>query len=189
MSPPESSDNGEETWEREICTEQRDFCDVRAFDRDNGELWIFKVQLIEVLFHLIYSRWFSATTQRLRQQPELGRAGGSDNEFSFGPQQIRARARLGSAAVWISEPCSAQGGAGRGWGGGCCSLQLSESQENHLKMMLTVFRGGINPQLKQSGKFGQPWAAVPSPALLLHRSWGRASRAKLGVTGLQLQLA
>lgn len=34
------------------------FCNVRVFDRDNGELWIFKVQLIEVLFHLIYSRWF-----------------------------------------------------------------------------------------------------------------------------------
>lgn len=31
------------------------------------------------------------------------------NEFSFGPQQIRAQARLGSAAVWIPEPCSAQG--------------------------------------------------------------------------------
>lgn len=54
------------------------FCNVRVFDRDNGELWIFKVQLIEVLFHLIYSRWFSATTQRLRQQPELRRAGGSE---------------------------------------------------------------------------------------------------------------
>lgn len=31
------------------------------------------------------------------------------NEFSFGPQQIRARARLGSAALWIPEPRSAQG--------------------------------------------------------------------------------
>lgn len=73
-----SSDNGGETWETEICTKQRHFCNVRVFDRDNGELWIFNVQLIEVLFHLIYSRWFSATTQRLRQQPELQHAGVSE---------------------------------------------------------------------------------------------------------------
>lgn len=78
MSLPGSSDNDEEKWETEICTQQRDFCNVRVLDRDNGELWIFKVQLIEVLFHLIYSRWSSATTQRLRQQPELRRAGGSE---------------------------------------------------------------------------------------------------------------
>lgn len=60
------SDNGEETQETELCTKWRHFCSVRVFDCDNTELWIFKVQLIEVLFHLIYSRWFSATTQRLR---------------------------------------------------------------------------------------------------------------------------
>lgn len=77
VSLPEGSDNVEETRETEICTEQSAFCNVRVLDRDNGELWIFKVQLIEVLFHLIYSRWFSATTQGLRQQPELRRAGGS----------------------------------------------------------------------------------------------------------------
>lgn len=73
-----SNDSAEETWETEICTKQRHFCNVREFDRDNGELWMFKVQLIEVLFHLIYSRWFSATTQRLRQQPELQHAGVSE---------------------------------------------------------------------------------------------------------------
>lgn len=31
------------------------------------------------------------------------------NEFSFGPEQITAWATLGSVAVWIPEPCTAQG--------------------------------------------------------------------------------
>lgn len=105
------------------------------------------------------------------------------NEFSFGPQQIRAQARLGSAAGRIPEPCSAQGEQERAREVAAARYStMRASSVCAKKMTFTVFCGGINLELKQSGKFGQPWCAVPAAALLLHHSWGRASKVNLVVT-------